>query len=136
MNLLRRIFPRGSLQLLRLLSLSGMVEIPRPFDGAQGMLQAKRRSVMPAQSLPPRKRGAGIQCGGMREHIKPGFPLSRERRKRESRLRVDVFRIPRLIAEGCSIVFLLQMGLAAGEAGEAAPNWRVEWEKTLQAEKN
>ena len=38
------------------MSLSAMVEIPRPFDGAQGMLQAKRRSVMPAH--------AGIQCGG------------------------------------------------------------------------
>jgi len=33
-----------------------MVEIPRPFDGAQGMLQAKKKSVMPAQ--------AGIQRGG------------------------------------------------------------------------
>jgi hypothetical protein len=30
--------------------LSGMVEIPRPFDGAQGMLQAKRKSVMPAKA--------------------------------------------------------------------------------------
>ena len=28
----------------------GMVEIPRPFDRAQGMLQAKRKSVMPAQA--------------------------------------------------------------------------------------
>jgi hypothetical protein len=33
---------------------SGMVEIPR---------LTKRESVMPAQSLPPRKRGAGIQGG-------------------------------------------------------------------------
>jgi len=28
-----------------LISLSGMVEIPRPFDGAQGMLQAKQDSA-------------------------------------------------------------------------------------------
>ena len=40
------------------MSLSGMVEIPRPFEGAQGMLEAKRKSVMPAN--------AGIQCGGVR----------------------------------------------------------------------
>jgi len=38
------------------MSFSGMVEIPRPFDGAQGMLQAKTKSVMRVQ--------AGIQCGG------------------------------------------------------------------------
>ena len=58
-----------------------MVEIPR--------LQAKRSSVMPAQ--------AGIQGGGRWKNAKPGFPpfgfaqdmLSRERRKRESRVRVD-----------------------------------------------
>ena len=43
---------------VRLMSLSGMVEIPRPFDpsarlrtDAQGMLQAKRRVVMPALRL-------------------------------------------------------------------------------------
>ena len=37
--------------------LSGMFEIPRPFDAAQDTLQAKRRFVMPAK--------AGIQwCGG------------------------------------------------------------------------
>jgi len=37
------------------MSLSGMIDIPRPFDRAQGMLHAKRSSVMPAQ--------AGIQGG-------------------------------------------------------------------------
>jgi hypothetical protein len=31
------------------MSLSGMVEIPRPFDSVQGMLEAKRSFVMPAQ---------------------------------------------------------------------------------------
>ena len=75
-----------------LMSLSGMVEIPR--------LQAKRSSVMPAQSLPRTRSGAGIQGGGGRKYAKPGFPLSRERRKEESRLRVDVNKIPRLRAEG------------------------------------
>ena len=35
----------------KLMSLSGMVEIPRPFDPAQGMLQEKRKSVMPALRL-------------------------------------------------------------------------------------
>ena len=39
-----------------LMSLSGMVEIPRPFAMTADMLQAKRSSVMPAE--------AGIQCGG------------------------------------------------------------------------
>jgi hypothetical protein len=32
------------------MSLSGMVEIPRPFDLAQGRLEAKRGFVMPAQA--------------------------------------------------------------------------------------
>jgi hypothetical protein len=43
------------------MSLSGMVEIPRPFDRAQDMLQAKRKSVIPA--APDQSRGqapAGI----------------------------------------------------------------------------
>ena len=48
------------------MSLSGMVEIPRPFGFAQDM-------------------------------------LSREKRKRESRLRLDAVRTPWLIAEGCLI---------------------------------
>ena len=78
------------------MSLAGMVEIPRPFDVAQDMLQAKRYSVMPAQ--------AGIQCGGGWQNEKPGFPLSRERRQGESRLRVDANRIPRLRAEGRLII--------------------------------
>ena len=81
-------------------SLSRMVEIPRLFDRAQDMFQAKRRSVMPAQ--------AGIQCGGGEwQNEKPGFPpfgfaqdmLSRERRKRASRLRADVNRNPQPRAE-------------------------------------
>jgi hypothetical protein len=38
-----------------------MIEIPRPFDGAQDMLQAKRRSVIPLEN--------GIQVKGM----DPGF---------------------------------------------------------------
>ena len=77
-----------------------MVEIPRPFDAAQEMLQAKRSPVMPAQSLPRTRSGADIQGGGGWERTKPGFPRSRERRKRESRLRVDDNKIPRLRAEG------------------------------------
>ncbi len=32
------------------MSLSGMVEIPRPFDLAQGMLEAKGKLVMPAKA--------------------------------------------------------------------------------------
>ena len=54
-------FVRRSLvtRLRILMSLSGMVQIP--------CLQAKKKSVMPAQ--------AGIQCGGGGEHIEPGFPL-------------------------------------------------------------
>ena len=32
------------------MSLSGMVEIPRPFDRVQGMLKARRRSVMPVKA--------------------------------------------------------------------------------------
>ena len=33
------------------MSLSRMVEIPRPFDRAQGRLQAKRKFVMPAHAV-------------------------------------------------------------------------------------
>jgi len=60
-----------------------MVEILRLFDRAQDLLQAKKRSVMPVQ--------AGIQCGGGWQILKPGLPISRERRKRkrESRLRAE-----------------------------------------------
>jgi len=42
------------------MSVSGMVQSPRFFDRAQGLLQAKRKSVMPAQ--------AGIQT-----HHPPGY---------------------------------------------------------------
>jgi len=47
------------------MSLSEMVKIPRPFDGAQDMLQAKRkrRSVIPLEN--------GIQVKGM--GMDPGF---------------------------------------------------------------
>ena len=41
-----------------------MVEISRPFDGAQGMLQAKRKSVMPAPDQSRGQAAAGIPCGG------------------------------------------------------------------------
>ena len=41
-----------------------MLEIPRPFDGAQGMLQAKRKSVMPAPDQSRGQAAAGIPCGG------------------------------------------------------------------------
>jgi hypothetical protein len=81
--------------------LSGMVEIPRPFDRAQGMFQVKRRSVM---SAPDQSRGqapAGIQGG---EGVAIGENLdSRFRGKdgRGSRLPVDIVQIPRLRATGC-----------------------------------
>lgn len=49
----------------------GMVETFRPFDRTQHMLQAKRKSVMPAD--------AGIQGGGGEvTGAKTGFPLSQE----------------------------------------------------------
>ena len=83
------------------MSLSGMVEIPCPFDGAQDMLQAKRRSVMPAQSLPPQKRGASIQDGvelAITENLDSRF---RGKDGRDGRLSVDVIQFPRLRAERC-----------------------------------
>jgi hypothetical protein len=53
------------------MTLSAIVEIHRPFDGAQGMLQAKRNSVMPAN--------AGVQGDGKRgKGTKTEFPPSRE----------------------------------------------------------
>ena len=51
---------RQSLPVLSLMSLSEMVEIPRPFDRAQDMLQAKRRSVMPAPNQTRGQAPAGI----------------------------------------------------------------------------
>ena len=44
------------------MSLSGMVEIPRPFEQPQGGLQAKRSFVMPAK--------AGIQVGSRPKYNK------------------------------------------------------------------
>ena len=43
---------------------------------------------------------AGMQGGSGWKYAKPGFPRPRERRKRESRLRVEVNKIPRLQAAG------------------------------------
>ena len=67
-----------------LMSLSGMVEMPRPFDGAQGMLQAERKSVMPAN--------AGIQCGGVGAKTQNLDSRFRGKDGRGSRLPVDVMK--------------------------------------------
>jgi len=45
------------------MSLWRMVEIPRPFDRAQGMLQAKRKFVMPAPDQSRGQAPADIQGG-------------------------------------------------------------------------
>ena len=49
------------------MSLSGMDEILRSFDRAQGVLEAKRSSVMPAQ--------AGIQVFPRRGGSRPALPV-------------------------------------------------------------
>jgi len=80
---------------MKLMSLSGMVEIP--------CLQAKRGFVMPAK--------AGIHLRMFCKAKKnldsgpgsgPGQALRRND-GRKSRLPVDKFRTPQLIAEGCSV---------------------------------
>jgi len=78
-----------------------MVEIPRPFDGAQDMLQAKRRSVMPAPDQSRGQASAGIQGGegvAITESLIPAFAGKTERE-----YPVEIVQIPRLRAEGCLI---------------------------------
>jgi hypothetical protein len=67
-----------------LMSLSGTVEkMARPFDATQGMLQAKRMSVMPVLRLRSGETPADSQCGGRGQRHKTWIPLSRERWKGE-----------------------------------------------------
>jgi hypothetical protein len=80
--------PVNGYQFKSLMSLSGMVEIPR--------LQAKRRFVMPAK--------AGIHLRARckaKENLDSGL---RRNDERKSRLLVDEFRTPRLGAEGHSVL--------------------------------
>ena len=55
------------------MSLSGVVEIPRPFDRAQDMLQAKRRSVMPAPDQSRGQAPAGIEVIRRRGGSRPAL---------------------------------------------------------------
>ena len=75
---------------------SGMVEVPRPFDRAQDMLQAKGKFVMPAK--------AGIHLGSVQVASTKMDSGLRRNDGSESRLRVDTNKIPRLQSEGCLIL--------------------------------
>ena len=81
-----------------------MVEIAHAFDRAQDMIQAKRRSVMPA---PDRSRGqdpAGIQGGEGVTNTENLDSRFRGKDGRGSQIRVDIIGSPRLRAEDCLIL--------------------------------
>ncbi|MSP40605.1 MAG: ABC transporter substrate-binding protein [Deltaproteobacteria bacterium] len=96
----------------RLMPRSEMVEIPRPFIGVQDKLQAKKGFVMPAK--------AGIHlhfwCSA-KKNLDSGL---RRNDGTESRLLVDEFRIPRLKAEGCSVLLMVLISLVCAAAVHGA----------------
>ena len=88
---------------------------------------------MPAQSLRPRKRGAGIQCGGGGAKTRnlgsrPSTALRtrlRGQEARESRLPVHVIRAPRLRAARCLLTLLVFVSFPFLPAASAADRLRI-----------
>ena len=86
------------------MSLSGLVEIPRSFDVAQGRLQEKRGFVMPAKAgIHLWFRWQGKEDLDSGPGSGPGQALRRND-ERKSRLLVDAFRTSRLGAKGHPVV--------------------------------